>query len=112
MRALKKVFQRRNKFLSDQETDIGNVLLRLGYLDEDQLHLAVRIQKDRADIPESQGPKLLGQILVSLGIIGTPELEAALVAQEKLRNGGAADVMVDRMQRRSLDWLNELTKVA
>jgi hypothetical protein len=60
-------------------TSLGNVLLRMGVITEDDLREAVHIQKDR--------DRLLGKLFVLARVISPEDLETALSTQADLRHG-------------------------
>lgn len=76
---------------ADEEfTNIGNVLRKLGSLDEAKLAEAVRAQ----DAARAAGqPAKLGEILVRMGAITEADLRVALDIQREMRRGRAEGVL-------------------
>ncbi|MCU0912958.1 MAG: hypothetical protein MUC88_00170 [Planctomycetes bacterium] len=60
-------------------TNIGNVLLALGMINEAQLSEAIGQQRGDPDA-------LLGRLLIAMGVISEADLETALSAQDGLRS--------------------------
>lgn len=83
--------------------DIGNILLKLGWITKDQLEKAVEAQK------QNERGTRLGEILVGMGAITRDQLHEALSKQKKMRSGKAVDVMVEMVQKRA-ERLPELFK--
>ncbi len=65
-----------------EKTNIGNILLRMGLITEEQLTEALRIKTGRSD--------LLGEILIATGAVTRSQLERALFKQKQFR-GQAID---------------------
>lgn len=82
------------RFVDDERSNIGNVLLKMGALTEAELETAVSRQ---------DGTKRLGEILIERGVIDQEALDLALALQKDLRNGKAVDAMLriveDRTER-------------
>jgi hypothetical protein len=62
----------------EDETSLGNVLLRMGVIKEGDLRAAVKLQQDQ--------DRLLGKLLVMTKIISEEELEEAVRTQADLRH--------------------------
>lgn len=60
---------------------LGEVLTRLGYIQQDSLHSTLRMQGGTAPTPA--GPAMLGQLLLRAGIINGTQLEDALKQQKQ-----------------------------
>lgn len=65
---------------------LGELLVECGLVTEDQLDLAVRFQKQNADI-------MLGEALVKIGALDRDTLEVLLTKQRALRRRGDRDVI-------------------
>ena len=82
---------RKKPILTRKQSDLGNVLLKMGVVTEDQISKAVEVQH--------QGEQaMLGAILVGAGVIDGETLGKALVLQEKLRTGKETEAMLDIVQ--------------
>lgn len=92
----------RNGF--DDPTSIGNVLLRLGKITQEQLLKAVG-QKAQFD------DALLGSLLKQLGFVGELDVALALKIQAEMRSGSALTAELDVLQSKmdeSASGANEL----
>ena len=78
-----------------QETDLGNVLLKMGVIDESTLKAALAEQTD-----VEKRRSLLGSILVKMGKLDEAVLKKALKIQKQLRTGNKADAMIDIVNSR------------
>jgi len=65
----------------EDETSLGNILLEKGYVTEEVLEEAIKIQKSQS---------LLGRILINMGVITEDQLEEVLLEQ-KIRRKQARD---------------------
>lgn len=70
-----------------EASNIGNLLLKLGYVDKDQIQQAVlekaRIENDADDVR-------LGQVMVGLGMVTQEQLREALESQVRMRRSTSA----------------------
>jgi len=95
---------KRSKAKAKAEKDrssLGRILLDLGYCDSDDLHKALAGQLD--EMP------LLGQMLVSSGIITAEQLEHALTRQQVLRGEIAPSELMRFGAGKRRQALNEMT---
>lgn len=83
--------------------DIGNVLLRLGWVTKEQLDKAVEVQRAH------ERKTRLGEILVTMGAITRDQLSEALSTQKQMRSGHAVDVML-KMVSEKTERLPEMLK--
>lgn len=68
-------------------SSLGNMLLRMGVVDGEQLRLAIDYQDNNPDV-------MLGEALINMGAVDRGIVEALLVAQSAARNEGkTADVI-------------------
>jgi hypothetical protein len=74
-------------------TSIGSVLLRLGYITESDLWMALRKQARVGDV-------MLGAILVEMGIIGPEAVAKAAGLQRMMRDGNVAMAELDVVSER------------
>lgn len=79
---------RRKQVLTEKESDLGNVLLKMGAVSSDQLARAVEMQRRGEQT-------LLGSILVGSGAIDGETLGKALRLQEKFRTGKTTEAMCE-----------------
>jgi hypothetical protein len=80
-----KIFPARNNVApTDDDTSIGNLLLKSHLITREQLKHAIRVQEKKAP---------LGQILVDMGVLDKSDLTAALFQQRLLRG---KDTRADR----------------
>jgi len=70
----------RNRARKDS-TSLGNMLLRMGVVDGEQLRLAIDYQDDNPDV-------MLGEALINMGAVDRGIVEALLVAQNSERDHG------------------------
>ncbi len=70
--------------LSDDETKLGMVLVRMGVCNADQIDYA----EDR------KASRKLGEALVDLDMCGKDDVRQAMIFQEQLRNGKAAHALL------------------
>jgi hypothetical protein len=82
------------RFVDDERSNLGNVLLKMGAVTEAELDFAVELQKKRQDA-------LLGELLVETGALTKEKLEQALDYQKDFRNGNAADAMLRIVEGRT-----------
>lgn len=80
---------------SKEETDLGNVLLKMGVIDEDLLKKAL------AEQSRVEEKSLLGSILVRMGVLDEALLDRALKLQKKLRTGNKGDAMIEIVSTRT-----------
>ena len=66
----------------DDPSSIGNILLRMGLVTQDQLDT---IKQEQSQMREDM---LMGNLMVAKGWITREQLEVALAAQKGMRNGG------------------------
>jgi hypothetical protein len=85
----------KRRFVSDERSNIGNVLLDLGAITEEQLAVARDKQQTLTEAAR------LGRILVDEGTITEAELEEALDLQKQMRNGRAVDAMLNIVEKRT-----------
>lgn len=78
----------RRKILTTKQSDLGNVLLKMNAVTEEQLAHAVEVQHRGEQA-------MLGAILVGAGAIDASTLGRALELQQKLRTGKEVEAMVD-----------------
>jgi len=76
------------RFVDDERSNLGNILLKMGAVTRKQLEDAAEVQKKSSDKPR------LGDLLVAAGAITREGLEQALGFQKQMRNGRAADAML------------------
>lgn len=79
------------KKVSEKDTTLGQVLLRMGAVTPSELEEAL----------SEQGDRMLGDVFVSRGTLGTLVLEEALAFQREMRSGKAVDVMLDILERKT-----------
>jgi hypothetical protein len=93
---LRKWLPRSKSFLSPEDTDLGNVLKRMGAVTPEQLDTAVALQR------ESQAKIMLGEALLALKIIDGTQLDTALELQKRMRKSGSeVDAMLDIVKART-----------
>jgi len=83
------------------ETSLGNVLLGLGYISEETLEVAIKIQKSQS---------MLGRILISMDEITEQQLKDALLEQKILRKKARAQEVIKsnvRQHRRLVSEVQE-----
>jgi hypothetical protein len=87
---------------AQQQTDgpvqLGEIMLTRGYLEEDQVHDIVAVQRRMGcveDLPivKTKGRKLIGQIMVEAAYIDENSLKSALGRQELLRQTGISPLL-------------------
>lgn len=78
---------------------LGNILVELGFITEDQLHQCVKDQEAMLK------PPLLGDLLVSRGIISPESLERALAIQKERLNSNPDSVLFGQLalERKMID---------
>jgi hypothetical protein len=77
----------------DDETTIGNILMRMRVLTKDQLVVAIGRKAHHDEM-------LLGALLRELGFVTDEQVAKALLIQAKLRKGDAADAAMELMEMR------------
>ena len=77
----------KKKRMTLEQTNIGNVLLKMGAINEGQLEKGVR-ERIR------QENRLIGEIFVKQGAITEDQLKEALELQDQMRNGKKTEAML------------------
>lgn len=78
----KRRWQRRDRNRARKDaTSLGNMLLRMGVVDGEQLRLAIDYQDNNPDV-------MLGEALINMGVVDRGIVEALLVAQNSERDNG------------------------
>lgn len=87
----------------DDPTSLGNVLLELELITQDQLDQALQEQRDL------RGDDLLGKLLIANGFVSVEEIEIAMSAQAGMREPrkskramAVADLAIERRRRKSM----------
>jgi len=80
--------------MTEEQSDIGNVLLQMNAVTEEQLEAAFKRQARGRSA-------LLGALLVADGVIDEAELARALELQRKMREGDEAGAMLDLVETKT-----------
>ena len=101
-------FQKKQPAYDEEETNLGEVLMKMGFVTEQQLLEAAKMQTRMPD-------RRIGEILVCRGALSPEDLSKALDVQEKLRTGreAAANLAIARCHiERSRTKTRELQAVS
>ena len=90
---------KRKKLVTTEGSNLGNILLKMGAVSEEQLEASAEAQKSSEDVH-------LGEVLVQAGLISREDLKEALSLQGQMRNGKALDAMFKMVEEKSnrVDW--------